>query len=62
MDKTIHELRIDAEFADSMVLYWEATRDYHDSEKAKATLEYIKALADRTKAHNDLLAFEGAAS
>jgi len=60
--KTIDELRIDAEFADSMVAYWAATRDYHDAEKQKAHVEYVKALRERTQAHNALIAFEGAAS
>jgi len=62
MNKTIEDLRIDAEFADSMILYWQATREYHEAEKAKAHLEYIKALAESTQAHNALIAFQGASS
>lgn len=62
MIKTIEDLKTDAEFADSMVAYYEATRDYHTAEAAKAQVDFINALKERTKAHNELLAFEGAAS
>jgi hypothetical protein len=62
MTNTIEDLKTDAEFADSMVAYWEATREYHAAESQKAHLEFIKALEDRTKAHNKLVAFNGASS
>ena len=62
MTKTLEDLTIDAQFAESMVAYWQATRDYHEAEKQKAHLEYIQALADNTKAQNALIAFQGAAS
>ena len=58
----LEDLKTDAEFAASMVGYWEATRDYHDAEKAKAHLEYIKALEERTRTANALIAFTGASS
>ena len=60
--KTIDELTEDAKFADTMVDYWAATRDYHDAEKMKAHLAYIEALDTRTKAHNALIAYTGASS
>jgi hypothetical protein len=59
---TIEDLRTDAEFAASMVGYWEATRDYHSRESQKAHLEYIKALEERTRTANALIAFGGASS
>ena len=59
---TIEDLKTDAEFAESMVSYWSATRDYHEAEKMKAHREYIDALAESTRAHNRLIAFTGAAS
>ena len=58
----LEDLKTDAEFAASMVGYWEATRDYHDAEKQKAHLEYIKALEERTRTANALIAFTGASS
>ena len=62
MTKTFEDLTIDAEWAEGMVAYWQAARDYHDAEKAKAHTEYIKALAENTKAQNALIAFNGASS
>jgi hypothetical protein len=62
MTKDIDDLKTDAQFAASMVDYWAATRDYHDREKQKAHREYIDALAESTRAHNALLAFQGASS
>ena len=62
MIKTLEDLTTDAQFAQSMVDYWAATRDYHEAEKQKAHLEYIAALAANTKAQNALIAFQGAAS
>jgi len=62
MIKTIEDLTTDAQFATSMVDYWAATRDYHDAEKQKAHLAYIEALKERTKAHDELAAFQGATS
>ncbi|SIN72514.1 hypothetical protein [Agromyces cerinus] len=62
MIKSIEDLRIDAEFADSLVAYHQAARDYHTAEAAKSQVDYIHALEARTKAHNALLAYEGAAS
>jgi len=60
--KTIEDLTADAEWAEGMVAYWIAARDYHEAEKAKAHIEYIKALEDNTRAQNALLAFHGASS
>ena len=62
MTKTLDDLTTDAQFAKSMVAYWEAARDYHDAEKQKAHKEYIDALAESTRAHNALLAYHGASS
>jgi hypothetical protein len=62
VNKTIEDLSTDAQFAASMVDYWAATRDYHDREKQKAHREYIDALAESTRAHNALIAHQGAAS
>jgi hypothetical protein len=62
MTKTLEDLTTDAQFAASMVDYWAATRDYHEAEKAKAHLEYIKALDESTRAHNAVIAFTGASS
>jgi hypothetical protein len=62
MTKDIDDLKTDALFAASMVDYWAATRDYHEREKQKSHLEYIDALAESTRAHNALIAFQGASS
>lgn len=62
MIKTIEELTIVAKFADDMVDYWAADRDYHDAEKQKSHLMYIEALKERTKAHDELAAYQGASS
>ena len=62
MTKTLEDLTVDAEWAEGMVAYWEAARDYHDREKAKAHVEYVKALAENTRAHEALIAFHGASS
>ena len=62
MTKTLDDLTTDAQFADDMVAYWEATRDYHEAENMKAHREYIDALAESTRAHNALLAYHGASS
>jgi hypothetical protein len=62
MHKTIEDLSTDAQFAASMVDYWAATRDYHEREKQKSHLEYIKALEEATRTANALIAFQGASS
>jgi len=62
MTKTLEDLTTDAEWAAGMVDYWAAARDHHDREKAKAHLEYIKALEERTRTANALIAFTGASS
>ena len=62
MTKTHEDLIEDAAFAATMVEYWAATRDYHDSEKQKAHVEYVKALRVSTDAQNALIAHQGASS